>query len=87
MMMEMMMRSRNACQPFLLGAAFVWALATAHVGAASGEFPAEQLYEGSAEQKAYSEFNHRLSGMVLLVIGGLFVLKERGTMTRRWLAL
>lgn len=82
-----MTRRPTACLLFLLGAAFVWALAAAHAGAASGEFPAEQLYEGSAEQKAYSEFNHRLSGMVLLVIGGLFVLKERGAVTRRWLAL
>jgi hypothetical protein len=42
--------------------------------------------EGSAEQKAYSEFNDRLNGMV---VGSdfQFLLKEKDVVGHRWLAL
>lgn len=71
----------------VLAAALVDALVIAGDGQISGTPVTEHQWEGSAEQKAFSEFNHHLSGIFLLGIGGLFLLKEQGVVPRRWLAL
>lgn len=74
--------------PLFLAAALLIGAVSAFTGELRAAAPtAEQLWEGSAEQKAFSEFNHHLSGVFLLVIGGLFLLKEQGVVPRRWLAL
>ena len=43
--------------------------------------------EGSAEQKAYSEFNDRLNGMVVVGSDFQFLLKEKDVVGHRWLVL
>jgi putative copper resistance protein D len=73
--------------PLFLASALIGASLVVAGEAGAAASPAQQLWEGSAEQKAYSEFNHHLSGVFLLVIAGLFLLKEQGVVPRRWLTL